>query len=206
LRAEQHAKGASNSLEVGLGMAYVGMTGLGLPLVPFLLLEKGKDALLPAGTKFTAYLNGEVPLDRTAFERAQPQPTIVHRTGPATVTIFRGRPPRAIAFKPPVYCGKIALAKLPNNRYLKIQLPPGSYSFRSSDDQVVEVPLEEGQEVYLQMQMVTHGFSGMKGHLTQVSSSEGVDELAGLRELSSNDVAKVSDAALADLRALPEKK
>jgi hypothetical protein len=65
-------KGAGNSAEMGLGMAYVGMTGLGLPLVPFLLLEKGKDALLPAGTKFTAYMNGEVPLDRTTFEKVQP--------------------------------------------------------------------------------------------------------------------------------------
>jgi hypothetical protein len=104
-----------------------------------------------------------------------------------------------------VYCGKIALARLPNNGYLKIQLPAGKYSFRSNDDEVVDLRLEEGQEAYLQMQMVIHGLS-MKGHLTQVSISEGVDELAGLRELGGNEVTKVSKAALADLQAMPEKK
>jgi hypothetical protein len=203
LRAEQHSKGASNSLEMGLRMAQYGMTGVLLPVVPFLLLEKGKDALLPAGTKFTAYMNGDVPVDRTAFEKVQP--AIVQRSGPATVTIFRGRPPKAILNQPSVYCGKIALARLPNNGYLKIQLPPGKYSFQSNDDQVVELRLEEGQQAYLQMQMVTHGLK-MKGHLTQVSNSDGVEELAGLWELGSNEVAKVSDAALADLQAMPEKK
>jgi hypothetical protein len=104
-----------------------------------------------------------------------------------------------------VYCGKIALARLPYNGYVKIQLPPGKYSFMSNDDQVVELRLEEGQEAYLQMDIVTHGLK-VKGHLTQVSSSNGKEELASLYELNSNDVAKVSDAALADLQAMPEKK
>jgi hypothetical protein len=203
LRAEQHAKGVGNSAEMGLGMAYLGMTGLGLPLVPFLLLEKGKDALLPAGTKFTAYMNGEVPVDRTAFEKVQP--SIAQPSGPATVTIFRGRPPRAIAYQPSVYCGKMALARLSIDHYLKIQLPPGKYSFRSNDDQVVELNLEGGQEVYVQMQMIFHGLS-VKGHLTHVSNSEGADELSGLSELSSSDFTKVSEAQLAELQAVPEKK
>ena len=88
---------------------------------------------------------------------------------------------------------------------MKIQLPPGKYSLGSSDDQVLELHLEEGQEVYAQMQIIAHGFS-VKGHLVQVSNSEGEDELVGLRELSANDVVKVSDAALADLQAIPEKK
>jgi hypothetical protein len=65
--------------------------------------------------------------------------------------------------------------------------------------------LEEGQEAYVQMQIVTHGLS-TKGHLTRVPRSEGEDELAGLRELSGKDVAKVSDAPLVDLQAMPEKK
>jgi hypothetical protein len=203
LRAEQHSKGAGSSM--GLDMLQAASSGILLPVVPFLLLEKGKDVVLPAGTRFTAYVNGDAALERTAYERAQPRPTMVQRTGPATVTIFRGRPPRAIAFQPSVYCGKIAMARLSNDHYLKIRLPPGKYSFRSSDDQVVELNLKEGQEVYLQMQMVTHGLS-MKGHLIQVSSEEAVDELSGLHELSSSDFAKASDAALADLQAMPEKK
>ena len=82
-----------------------------LPILPLFLLEKGEDVRLPTGTKVTAYLNGDVPLERTAFERVQP--TIVRRAGPATVTIFRESIHYASAYKPTVYCGKIALARLP---------------------------------------------------------------------------------------------
>ncbi len=203
LRAEQHSKGASNSTEMGLAMGQLAATGVLLPVVPFLLLEKGKDALLPAGTKFTAYLNGDVPMDRTAFEKVQP--AIVQPSGPATVTIFRAKRPAATGYKPSVYCGKIALARLSYGGYLKIQLPPGKYSFRSSDDQAVELHLEEGQKTYVQMQMVFHGLS-TKGHLKQVSNSEGQDEIASLQELSGKDVATVSDAQVADLQAVLEKK
>ena len=204
LRADQHSKGAANSAEMGLRMAQFGMTGVLLPVVPFLLLEKGKDALLPAGTKFTAYMNGDMPLDRTALEKVQP--VIAEPSGPATVTIFRaGGKWAATGYQPSVYCGKIALARLPYHGYLKIQLPPGEYSFRSNDDQVVELRLEKGQEAYLQMQLAAHGLK-MKGHLMQVSNAEGEDELAGLHELTGKDVAKVSEAALADLQEIPEKK
>ena len=201
LRAEQHSKGAGSSM--GLDMLQAASSGILLPVVPFLLLEKGKDVVLPTGTKFTAYLNGDVPLDRTAFERVQP--AVVPRAGPATVTIFRGNIQYGSAYKPSVYCGRIALARLPRGGYLKIQLPRGKYSLRSNDEQAVELQLEEGQEVYVQLQIVTHGFH-VNGHLTQVSNSEGEDEIASLHELSSKDVAKISDAAQADLQAIPEKK
>ncbi len=127
LRAEEHSKGAGKSLEMGLQMAQLAMTGLALPLVPFLLLEKGEDARLPAGTKFTAYLNGDVPLDRAAFEKVQP--VIGQPSGPATVTIFRTKWPAATAYKPSAYCGNIALARLSYGAYLKVQLPPENTRF-----------------------------------------------------------------------------
>jgi hypothetical protein len=216
LRAEQHSKGASKSGQIASDMERLQAelpkaTGpfeaeagvLVLPLLPLFLLEKGEDARLPEGTKVAAYLNGDVPLDRTAFERVQP--VIAQRAGPATVTIFRTRYFNTSGYKPSVYCGKIALARLPSGGYLKIQLPQGKYSFRSNDDQAVELHLEEGQDVYVQMQIIAHGFS-VKGHLTQVSNSEGEDEVASLSELSGKDVGKVSDANLADLQVMPEKK
>jgi hypothetical protein len=203
LRAEQHTKGGGGSMGRDMVGFSVQTMGIGLPLVPLFLLEKGEDARLPAGTKVTAYVNGDVPLDRGSYERAQP--AIVQRTGPATVTIFRGRPAKGFGYQPSVYCGKMALARLSIDHYVKIQLPPGKYSFRSNDDQVVELNLEAGQEVYVQMQLIFRGFS-MKGHLSQVSSSEGLDELSGLSELSSNDFTEASDARLADLQAKPEKK
>jgi hypothetical protein len=205
LRAQEHSKGVGKSGQILAEMLPFDdqIWGLSLPLRPLFLLQKGEDALLPAGTKVTAYLNADVPLDRTAFE--QVQPAIVQRTGPATVTIFRTAfPPRA-AYRPSVYCGKIALARLPQDGYFKIQFPPGRYFFRSNDEQVIELPLKEGQDVYVQMQIIAHGFS-VKGHLKQVSNPEGEDEVASLYELGGKDVAKVSDANPADLQATPEKK
>lgn len=214
LRAEQHLKGTKGQIvndmdqfetEVGQGSSGPVFQVLALPILPLFLLEKGKDASLPAGTRVTAYLNGDVPLERAAYERVQP--AVVRRAGPATVTIFRENMNihYGSANKPSVYCGKIALARLPSGGYVKIQLPPGKYSLRSNDEQAVELQLEEGQEVYVRMQMVTHGLS-MKGHLNRVSNSEGEDGLEGLRELSGKDVVTVSDAAIADLQAAPEKK
>src|SRR5262249_24306586 len=150
LRAEQHSEGETR--DVGkiadlprATIESIPLGGMGIPMLFLSMLEKGKDAYLPAGTKFTAYLNDDVALDRVALEHIQPAPA--QHTGLATVTIFGLG--GATRFHPPVYCGKIALAKLPGSAYLKIQLPPGKYFFRSSDEQVVEVRLEEGQELYL---------------------------------------------------------
>jgi hypothetical protein len=86
-----------------------------------------------------------------------------------------------------------------------MQLPPGKYSLESSDNQVLELHLEQGQEIYVQMQMLAKGMS-MKGHMVLVLSGEGEDEVAHLRQMDAKEVIKVSDANLADLQALPEKK
>jgi hypothetical protein len=218
LRSKKHLEGADKTrqmkdemerfeMEAGEGKGPYGAAAqiFLLPIVPLFLLEKGEDVRLPAGTKVTAYLNGDVPLELAAYERLQP--AVMRRAGPATVTIFREN---AIVHygsgnKPSVYCGKIALARLPSGGYLKIQLPPGKYSLWSNDEQALELELEAGQEVYLRMQMVAHGLT-MKGHLNRVSNTEGEDETAGLRELSGKDVAAISEAQVADLQATPEKK
>ena len=216
LRAKRHLEGADKTgqmandmeqfkSEMGHGNAPLGPANevLAVPFLPLFSLEKGEDVRLPAGTKVTAYLNGDVPLERGAFERLQP--TVERRAGPATVTIYRENVHYASAYKPSVYCGKIALARLPSGGYLKIQLPPGKYSLRSNDEQAVELQLEEGQEVYVEMEIVTHGLS-VKGHLKKVSNSEGEDEIASLHKLSGKEVATVSGAQVADLQAVPEKK
>jgi hypothetical protein len=204
LRAKQHLEGKSRDVGTMADLPKAAIVSFGelVPYVLFSMLEKGKDAYLAAGTASTAYLNGDVVLDRIALERIQPAP--VQRKGPATVTIFRAE--TGMRFQLPVYCGKVALAKLPHSAYLKTQLPPGKYFFRSSDKQVVEVRLEEGQEFYLQMQLVVVRKGGFKGHLVPVDNADGEDEVATLNELRDKDVRKVSDADLAELKAAPEVK
>ena len=119
LRAEQHSEGQGKDVTMGPRDIIESSVFFGVP-IPFMLasmLEKGKDAYLPAGTKFTAYLNGDVALDRVALERVQPAPA--QHTGPATVTIFATA--TAMGVHRPVYCGQVALAKLPRSAYMKIQ-------------------------------------------------------------------------------------
>ena len=199
LRAEPHSEGKSRDEPTiaDTSRATIETFGMAIPVVLFMMLEKGTDADWPAGTRFTAYLNGDVVLDRSALSRVQPAP----RKGPATVTIFRTAEDRMLA-PPPVYCGKVALAELPRPAYLKIQLPPGEYFFRSSFEQTVEVRLEEGQELYLQMQLtVSKSQRGFTNRLVQVDNEDGEEKVANLHQLGDKDVAKVSDANLADLKA-----
>lgn len=206
LRAEQHSEGKRRDVGTiaDIPRAAIETFGWGIPIVLFSMLEKGKDIDWPAGTRFTAYLNGDVVLDRSALDRVQPVP--VQRKGPATVTIFRTAETRMLG-PPPVYCGKVALGELPRPAYLKIQLPPGEYFFRSSFEQTVEVRLEEGQELYLQMQLtVSKSKRGFTNRLEQVDNEDGEEKVANLHQLGDEDVAKVSDANLADLKAAPEVK
>src|SRR6266852_5257128 len=202
LRAKQHSEGKSRDVGTMADIPGAAIVSFGelVPYVLFSMLEKGKDAYLAAGTAFTAYLNGDVVLDRIALERIQPAP--VQRKGPATVTIFRTAETRMLG-PPPVYCGKVALAKLPRPAYLKIQLPPGKYFFRSSFEQGVEVRLEEGQGLYLQMQL-TVSKRGFKNRLVQVDNEDGEDKVATLHQLGDKDVTKISDADLTELKAVPE--
>jgi hypothetical protein len=203
LRAEQHLKGVGRSVNYDTAEALGESAGLALPFIPLIRMEKGKDVSLDADTKVTAYLNGDVALDPAALERAQPP--LAHRTGPATVIVFRPSLSWGSLNSPSLFCGKITLTRLWNGRYLKMQLPPGKYSLESSDNQVLELHLEQGQEIYVQMQMLAKGMS-MKGHMVLVLSGEGEDEVAHLRQMDAKEVIKVSDANLADLQALPEKK
>jgi hypothetical protein len=38
------------------------------PAAPFFLFTHGKDTTIPKGTEITAYVNGEIKLDRTKFK------------------------------------------------------------------------------------------------------------------------------------------
>jgi hypothetical protein len=202
LRAEQYAQGKKRDVGTmaDIPAAAIETFGIGIPVVLFSMLKKGKDVDWPAGTRFTAYLNGDIVLDRGALGRVQPSP--VQPKGPATVTIFRAAETRMVG-PPPVYCGRVELAKLPRPAYLKIQLPAGKYFFRSSFQDSVEVRLEEGQELYLQMQLTVARHGGFKNRLVQVDNEAGEEKVAGLRQLGDKEVAKVSDANLAELQAAP---
>lgn len=204
LRAQQHSEGKSRDVAkvADIPRDAIATFGIGIPIDLFSMLEKGKDAYWPAGTKFIAYSNGDVVLDRSALERVQPAP--VQRTGPATVKIFRID--TGLRFQLPVYCGKVALGKLPHSSFIQIQLPSGKYFFQSSDKHVIEVRLEEGEELYLHMRLVVVRKGGFKGHLDRVDNEDGEEEVANLNELRDKAARTVSDADMEELKAVPEVK
>jgi len=96
---------------------------------------------------------------------------------------------------PSVFCGNVELNKLLSGHYFKIHLPAGKYRIRSNDNQVYELNLHEGEETYLQMQLIIHGV-GVKGLMVQVPNGEGEDELAGLHEAKPKTVTQISAANL----------
>jgi hypothetical protein len=54
------------------------------PAAPFFLFMHGKDITIPKGTELTAYVSGDMKLDRAKFEVAQSQPAPA-ATGDASV-------------------------------------------------------------------------------------------------------------------------
>lgn len=77
-------------------------------------------------------------------------------TSKATVYVFRI--PHARTFKrnaPPVFCDEVLLAKLDRGRFFRIELDPGTHTFRSDRkrDGGVEIRLEADKTYYLRMEM-----------------------------------------------------
>jgi hypothetical protein len=67
------------------------------------------------------------------------------------------------------------------------------------------VRLEEGQELYLQMQL-TVSKRGFTNRLVQVDNADGEEKAATLHQLGDKDVTKISKADIAELKAVPEVK
>lgn len=77
-------------------------------------------------------------------------------TGKATVYIFRIPHARTIKRNaPPVFCDEVLLAKLDRGRFFRIELDPGTHTFRTDRkrDGGVEIKLEADKTYYLRMEM-----------------------------------------------------
>lgn len=65
LRAVKETKGGSKTGTMTGAMVATGL--LFFPAAPFFLFMKGKDIRIPKGTEVTAYVNGDIELDRNKF-------------------------------------------------------------------------------------------------------------------------------------------
>ena len=66
LRAVKEVKGGSHT--GAMTGAIVATSIVFFPAAPLFLFMKGKDITIPKGTEITAYINGDIPLDRKKFQ------------------------------------------------------------------------------------------------------------------------------------------
>jgi hypothetical protein len=67
LRAVRYGPDGSHAKNVAANVALSGL--LFFPVAPFFLLQKGDDIKVPKGTLVTAFVNGNLPLERAKFTR-----------------------------------------------------------------------------------------------------------------------------------------
>ncbi|MBZ5681275.1 MAG: DUF2846 domain-containing protein [Acidobacteriia bacterium] len=121
-------------------------TGASVVAVPVFFLFKGDNAEIPEGTIFTAYVNGDLPLDQTELLRRQPPPKQL--TGAATVYLLRNESRGDKT--PSLYCGAVEIGKLKNQHYVEALVPPGEYVFQSTaTKRVVRLKAEADQTYYI---------------------------------------------------------
>jgi len=85
LRAVKEAKGGGHT--GAMTGAMVGTAIVFFPAAPLFLFMHGKDITIPKGTEITAYVNGDIPLDRAKFQTAVAnKPATGTMVAPATAT------------------------------------------------------------------------------------------------------------------------
>ena len=179
--------------------------GAGILFIFWFASSRGKEADLNIGTKVVASVDGDISLDRAAFEHLQePQPP--KTPGMAAVYIFRSPSSTGGLIDPAIYCGNVQLAAIKNGSFLKVFLPPATYWFHAGDERGVSLRVDDGQDYYLSVAM-TIGNSGFSfvGDLTEVTAGNAKDRLANLPALDPQQVTDLSKVDPSALRvAMPE--
>jgi hypothetical protein len=137
LRAVKEAKGGGHTGAMTGGMVATAIVFF--PAAPFFLFMHGKDVTIPKGTEITAYVDGEIKLDRARFVGGAPTQAVasVPQATPATTS-----PPPSPAPAPSAPTGgvvEITFTSTPANVLVTIggmalgrtpfttKLPPGFY-------------------------------------------------------------------------------
>ena len=134
-----------------------------LPLTPLYLMAKGEEVNLPAGTRFTAFVDGDVALDRYSLERIvtipEANPTV------ATIIVFRGNHDRQPGVEQPISCGKVLMGSLTDTTYLQFAVTPGQYwvyafppgvklTSAQQTSLMVTLTAQAGKTYYLEVELV----------------------------------------------------
>ena len=91
LRAVKEVKGGGHTGAMTGGI--VATSIVFFPAAPFFLFMHGKDVTIPKGTEITAYVNGEIKLERTKFPAAPPGQSAGTATPPSSPPTPASTPP-----------------------------------------------------------------------------------------------------------------
>lgn len=158
--------------------------GLGLPLTPLFLLKHGNDMAVSPGDRFQAFVDGDVPLNLDTFVAAsaslatQPDVAVVYLFRSAHDSFF-GSP------QEPVLCGEALVGVFHRDHFVRLELPPGLYWFRTGkavfkktqrlhEKDYLALRVDAGSTYYLQVRAFrVSGWSGWDAHLIRLEQEAG---------------------------------
>lgn len=194
------------------------------PLI--VLLAHGSETVIPVATRVTAYLDGDLVLDREAVQKAQaalPKP----RTDVGTVYVYRERLKNDRDY-PNNYtgttCGEALLGLIHPGQFVSLQLPPGEYWLRAGvlvrigttvdknilkgkRKQFLPLNVEEGHSYYLRVATRRRGHwldSYSETYLEQVDQATGADTVFTAESWADFGLEDISPEMLLHLQAQPK--
>jgi hypothetical protein len=168
LRAsEARTTGRSKGMITDMAAWTIYTGGLGVPLAPLFLFEHGEEMAIPVGTRFTAFFDGELQLDRTSVIEAQAR-TATLKTDEATVYIYRPVT-KSDPYDPPITCGEVLVGVFQPGDFQRLELGPGYYWFHAGPgtgkvlakarfQELFRLVVESGHRYYLELDVrARHG-------------------------------------------------
>lgn len=100
---------------------------------------------VPAGTRITAYVQGDFPLSYPEIEEAQARLPLPNEAGLVMIYRTKGQKDQ----HPRVYCDSKEIGQIGSRQYLMMQMDPGKHSCRAEQGNALEFDVASGEEYYL---------------------------------------------------------
>lgn len=126
---------------------------------------------VPAGTRMTAFVHGNVSLDASDIDEALKRLPLPNETALVMVYRTKGQEDK----QPHVYCDSKEVGRLGNRQYVVVEMDPGKHSCRPDQGETLEFSVAGGEEYYLYLKF---GVLAGNWKLSLVNNLEGEDGVA----------------------------
>lgn len=100
---------------------------------------------VPAGTRITAYVQGNFPLNYAEIDEAQARLPLPNEAGLVMIYRTKGQKDQ----HPRFYCDSKEIGQIGARQYLLIQMDPGKHSCRAEQGNALEFDVASGEEYYV---------------------------------------------------------